>query len=397
MAKFHSLLLMLLIISTINIVVYAEEQPIKIGESLKGVTFESLFQGLIDQICPSGSAFDCRALDFIIAFGVVFAVIFLGLNMVETFTRAGAEAQKALNIFALLAALSTAFYVWMQKIPFFSIMASFSLFFVGLIIILAIGNLIVSRGQGLSRKALLIGGVMIAAAALLFYFNQPVMGAGLFLLGLLITIIAFLLLLIKGGGPLPPTKERGPPPPDEEGVTPQEANIKRGLIEELYAFQVLINSIKQDTDKLFGIIHYLGKSQEGGFFAHIEKPEQFKPKFLVGARNIIDNLNKNIHIIEAARTHILNSKTFCAGKCSKKFERILSSLIISCNMIISELATAKNELAALENYVETQKPDELTKICKQIKSELKKENKGLKAVLKRLGIAKRALMRLTTS
>lgn len=66
-------------------------------------------------------------------------------------------------------------------------------------------------------------------------------------------------------------------------------------------------------------------------------------------------------------------------------------------MIISELATAKNELAALENYVETQKPDELTKICKQIKSELKKENKGLKAVLKRLGIAKRALMRLTTS
>lgn len=88
--------------------------PVAFAATPLGFDMEDAFGQVIKLICPGKSALTCSTLDFIVAFGITFAVLYMAFNMVEVFAKAGQGAQKGLTMFAAMASIATAFYVWSQ-------------------------------------------------------------------------------------------------------------------------------------------------------------------------------------------------------------------------------------------------------------------------------------------
>lgn len=91
-----------------------------------------------------------KTIDFILAFGVVFSALYMGLNMISF--GGGFTEDKAVKTskggFAVFAAMGTAFYVNMNAIPFTAFIAPYALFLTIAILALIMGNMIIKLKEG---------------------------------------------------------------------------------------------------------------------------------------------------------------------------------------------------------------------------------------------------------
>jgi hypothetical protein len=149
------------------------------------ISFNSIFDIITKFLGPQG-------FDFLTAFGIVFAALWMGLSILPMFREGTARAASVL--FAIMGGLGTAFYVYMQKIPFMSIVAPFSLFITFTLFALLIIKVILAAKEGELKGAGL--GVMVGIGALIVGIGLLVAGQGA--VGGFIVVIGIIILVGSG-------------------------------------------------------------------------------------------------------------------------------------------------------------------------------------------------------
>jgi hypothetical protein len=140
-----------------------------------------------------------KTIDFMMAFGVVFSALWMGLSMIGgmgggfSSNDATKSAQMA---FAAFAAIGTAFYVNMNDIPFTSIIAPYSLFLTVIVLALIMGNMIIKLKNGESDMGIILVAVGMSALIGGIGMNKFLADAGLGGVGAFIAIIGVIMLLI---------------------------------------------------------------------------------------------------------------------------------------------------------------------------------------------------------
>ena len=131
--------------------------------ALSMIGFSSLLAPALAQLPETASegmrqAFEYlgpEGMNFIVAFGIVFAAIYLGLSLIPKFGETD-QAKIALGVFAVFSALATAFYVFMNEIDFIGVIAPFSLFVVAILIgLIGIKIIIAVRNEEMDKKTAL--------------------------------------------------------------------------------------------------------------------------------------------------------------------------------------------------------------------------------------------------
>jgi len=154
------------------------------------ITFESVFDIITETLGPQG-------FDFLVAFGVVFAALWMGITMLPQFKEGPSKA--AGTLFAIMGGLGTAFYVYINNIPFMSIIAPFSLFITFTLFSILIIKMILAAKDGELKGATL--GTMIGFAALILGIGLTVAGGTVEALGVAggVIIVIGIIILVGSG------------------------------------------------------------------------------------------------------------------------------------------------------------------------------------------------------
>ncbi|MEK6807527.1 MAG: hypothetical protein AABX75_00715, partial [Nanoarchaeota archaeon] len=159
---------------------------------------ENAMDSALGYLCPSSDALNCRTLDFIMSFGLVFFAFWLGLNMVPQFKGSdvwgsGNAQNAALAGISAFAALATSAYVWFNKIPFMAYVAPYGLLVVGLILAITLVSILFAWRDNTSPglKILMAGVVLLLVAIMMGGWVNT--GNGIWAL---IGVVAFLLMLL---------------------------------------------------------------------------------------------------------------------------------------------------------------------------------------------------------
>jgi hypothetical protein len=189
-----------------------------------------------------------------------------------------------------------------------------------------------------------------------------------------------------------PGMPRGPPiQPLNIGQITQDLKLALSdLIKTIDEIQLSESSLR----KLVGIIVKLGRTRpKQGFFAHIESPQDFETEFINLARPVVNNLLMAQKVFWDSVQALTAAERACAGRCPQNFIKAIEVVRKQCNAINVEIAEANKELQALENQILPQlgRPGyNRQRIVDTIKTELKREDKGLVKVLRQLAALKRS-------
>lgn len=360
------------------------------------ITIQGSMNEAIKAICPSGDILKCPPLDFVVAFGVVFAVLFLAFNMVEQFSSAGDEAKKALNAFAALAGFATAIYVYVQQIPFLAVISTVALFIVGIMIILVLSNLVTSRerGTGMSwgTKLALIGIGLLALGILLSYYGQYGPGSILMFIGFIILVIGMIWGLVSassGGGTPPNPDEPVPPPHPDEPVPPPhrcpagqhwdeaqgkcvpdthddddhedrlDKETKKYLLKVIALLKKIFADLALDENELLRLFNLLEKlgvknagSSELGIFGNLKGSKNvrtpFKKLFLGQVKPILARLRKDEKTLISAEKLLITALKKCKGF---RIEKNVRWILTNLKIINSQLDKAEKDFEVLNNYI----------------------------------------------
>jgi len=196
------------------------------------LNFAGIFGQLIVFLGPSG-------VDFLMAFGIVAAVAFMAISRIPTFQdtpggRAGAA------MFAVLGGLATAFYVYMQKIPFLQLIGPYFIFILAIMLGLLAVQIFASFREGttFAGKAATVGLGGIIIGTLVLFFAPALATLGVLIL--FIGIIAFFVAGISWAGGFRPsslisreeryeTREEREESTEEVVEEEEEAKIEREL------------------------------------------------------------------------------------------------------------------------------------------------------------------------
>jgi hypothetical protein len=255
-------------------------------EAIKGVTLENILGVVVKSLCPSGSAFACPFLDFIISFGIVTAIFYMGLNTVEVFS-GNASAQRASAIIAILAGLSTAFYIWTQKIAFVALISSFALFFVVLFFLLVIVNFVASRGRHTwSSRLFWLGIILVALGALAIYLRQTNVGPLAMIVGFFLALFGGIWAAIRhlegaGGGGGGAFAGPAPTPTPGLGAPPGYPAAAAGLMAPAVAQAAVVDEktmVKELNALLNRLQHDVGLIKELEKLISLPTPQKVKIK-----------------------------------------------------------------------------------------------------------------------
>ncbi len=151
------------------------------------LTFSSIFDQLIKFLGPQG-------VDLLFAFGIVTTILYMALANVALFQKSAASKAGG-ALFAVLAGLATAFYIYINKIPFLAIMGPYLLLIVAIFLGLLLLSVAKSMVEGKSLASMLgVYGLGAFIIGILIIMLSPALAW----IGILITVIGAILFIIGG-------------------------------------------------------------------------------------------------------------------------------------------------------------------------------------------------------
>jgi len=140
-----------------------------------------------------------KTIDFIMAFGIVFAALYMGFGMMGSMGGGFSmndQVKTAQTAFAAFAGLGTAFYVNMNEIPFTNYIAPYALFLTVGILALIMGNMILKLRKEKSDMGTLLVGIGMSGLVVGFGMNSFLEEAGFGGVGVFIAVIGGLMLVL---------------------------------------------------------------------------------------------------------------------------------------------------------------------------------------------------------
>jgi hypothetical protein len=126
-----------------------------------------------------------KAMDMIMAFGIVFAIFVIGLGLVGDIAK-NDQASKAMNVFAVFASLGTAYYVNVNNVPFSTFIGEYSLIITILLLALILGKIAMALKSDKSSwgPPLIAGGLgfMLIGSSMIYVLADSYGGWGWILL-----------------------------------------------------------------------------------------------------------------------------------------------------------------------------------------------------------------------
>jgi len=379
---------------------------------------ENAMSSALGYLCPASDALNCRTLDFIMSFGLVFFAFWLGLNMVPQFKGSsvwgsdGAQ-NAALAGISVFAALATSAYVWFNKIPFMAYIAPYGLLIVGLILAITLVSVVFGWRDNTSPglKILMAGVVLLLVAIFMGGWINTDNG-----IWVLIGVVAFILIvlgliLMMAGGSFPAGSRfnfnlarHGTPVPPALPATASgqqrvnggnaagrqqqaqtialQSDLKKALINLLKFLKdlgVSINSL-DDLHKLITKFGRNTRKQQG--YLVLENPKQFKTLFVDKVNTIINKWYISEKLLYAAMREI--QKAYPYLKQSPVTWGHINLAYNYCYSLYTELNAASAELRNIQrlSLLNSEKADDLDKLSKPLRKIQHDETRGIPMMLR---------------
>ena len=386
-----------------------------VDSSAGGSAVENAMSSALGYLCPASDALNCRTLDFIMSFGLVFFAFWLGLNMVPQFKGSsvwgsGNAQNAALAGIAVFAALATSAYVWFNKIPFMAYIAPYGLLLVGLILATTLVSVVFGWRDNTSPglKILMAGVILLLVAIFMGGWINTDNG-----IWALIGIIAFILIilgliLMMTGGSFPAgsrlnldlARHRMPALP----ATPsgqQRANsgnaagrqqqaqtiaLQSDLKKALHALLKFLKEMGISANKLndlHKLITKFGrevKNQKG--YLTLKNPKQFKTLFVNQVEIIINKWYVGQKLLYTTMREI--QKAYPYLQQSKATYGHINLAYNYCYSLYTELNAASMELKKILrlSLLNSENADDLDKLSKPLQEIQRNETHGIPMMLR---------------
>ncbi len=257
------------------------------------ITFSNVFDIITETLGPQG-------FDFLTAFGVVFAALWMGITMLPMFQKEG-PTKAAGILFAVMGGLGTAFYVYMKQIPFLDIVAPFSLFITFTLFALLIIKVILAAKEGeLKGTALwtMIGfGALIMGIGLLVA-KQGAIGGVVVVIGIIILAGSGIFWLAGKGWK---NVQFGRPPGRKTQYEAMEEALK--AVREI---EYIRKKLRLDANLVQTAINTTTKGNVNAALAELQQTDRDERKLANLSTDIIKKLEAAGDILRKSRSPLIN-------------------------------------------------------------------------------------------